>query len=100
MKGGALSSHRLLAILTVNLAWHGWLCINNRRDHSRNRVWHNLASQALLTVAAANCAWQGWLLGQPLMIGISIVGLAEPCFPRRRAAGSCPRSASSAPSAH
>jgi hypothetical protein len=22
-----------LATLTVNLAWQGWLCIRNRRDH-------------------------------------------------------------------
>ena len=43
-----------LAVLTVNLAWHGWLCINNRRDHLRNRAWHNLLLQVLLTVAAAN----------------------------------------------
>ena len=65
-----------LATLTVNLAWHGWLCINNRRDHTRNRAWHNLLLQALLTIAAVSCAWQGWLIGQPLMIGISMVGFA------------------------
>ena len=38
-----------LATLTVNLAWHGWLCINNRRDHRANRAWHNLLLQVLLT---------------------------------------------------
>lgn len=65
-----------LATLTVNLAWHGWLCIQNRRDHQANRVWHNLVSQAVLAVVAANCAWQGWQLQQVLMIGISMVGFA------------------------
>jgi hypothetical protein len=29
-----------------------------------------------VTLAAANCAFQGWLIGQPLMLGISIVGFA------------------------
>jgi hypothetical protein len=65
-----------LAVLTVNLAWHGWLCINNRRDHTRNRAWHNLVLQVVLTVAAVNCFWQGWLIDQPMMMGISLVGFA------------------------
>jgi hypothetical protein len=65
-----------LATLTVNLAWHGWLCINNRRDHLANRAWHNLLLQVLLTVASLNCAWRGWLLEQPLMVAISGVGFA------------------------
>jgi hypothetical protein len=65
-----------LATLTVNLAWQGWLCINNRRDHGRNRAWHNLLSQFVLLVAAAACTVQGWRIGQPLMIGISLVGYA------------------------
>jgi hypothetical protein len=65
-----------LAILTLNLAWYGWLCVRNRRAVEKNREWRNLALQALLTVAAANCAWHGWRLGQPLMMGISVVGFA------------------------
>ena len=65
-----------LAILTINLAWYGWLCVQNRTRHAANREWRNLALQALVTVAAANCALQGWRIGQPLMIGISIVGFA------------------------
>ncbi len=65
-----------LAILTINLSWYGWLCVGNRRDHARNRSWHNLLLQALLTVASVNCAWQGHLLGQPLMIAAAGVGLA------------------------
>lgn len=65
-----------LATLTLNLAWHGWLCINNRRNHEANRAWHNLALQALLTAASVNCAWQGLRIGQPLMWAISLVGFA------------------------
>lgn len=65
-----------LATLTINLAWHGWLCIQNRRDHLANRAWHNLLLQALLTLASINCAWQGWQLDQILMVGISMVGFA------------------------
>jgi hypothetical protein len=65
-----------LAVLTINLAWYGWLCVQNRARHAANREWRNLALQVLVTVAAANCALQGWLIGQPLMIGISFVGFA------------------------
>ncbi len=65
-----------LAVLTVNLAWQGWLCVVNKRDHLKNRAWHNLLLQAVLTVVAANCLWQGWLIEQPMMMGISMVGFA------------------------
>jgi hypothetical protein len=65
-----------LAILTINLAWYGWLCVLNKRDRDKNREWRNLALQVLLAVVAANCAWQGWLIGQFLLMGISIIGFA------------------------
>lgn len=65
-----------LGILTVNLAWYGWLCVKSKQRRERNREWRNLALQAVLTVAALNCAIQGWLIGQGLMIGISLVGFA------------------------
>ncbi|WP_439106830.1 hypothetical protein [Congregibacter sp.] len=65
-----------LATLTINLAWHGWLCIQNRRDHQANRAWHNLLLQVLLTIVSANCAWRGWQLNQLLMVAISMVGFA------------------------
>ncbi|MEM1111277.1 MAG: hypothetical protein AAGI11_05155 [Pseudomonadota bacterium] len=65
-----------LAILTVNLAWQGWLCISNRQDHLRNRAWHNLLSQVVLTMAATACVIDGWRIGQSMMIGISSVGYA------------------------
>ena len=65
-----------LAILTINLTWYGWLCIQNRGAHSQNRSWHNMVLQVLLLVASANCTIQGVLIGQPMMIGISMVGYA------------------------
>ncbi|MEL6965509.1 MAG: hypothetical protein AAFO01_22355 [Pseudomonadota bacterium] len=65
-----------LAILTVNLAWYGKLCIDNKRRHRGNRAWHNVALQIVLAAAALNCAIQGLLIDQPLMIGMSIIGFA------------------------
>jgi hypothetical protein len=65
-----------LAVLTVNLAWYGWMCVSNKRNHAANRGTFNLLLQVLLTIAAANCAWQGWKVSMPLMMGISFVGFA------------------------
>ena len=65
-----------LAVLTVNLAWYGWLCVTNGRRHERNREWRNMALQVLLAVTALNCAVQGWRIDQPLMIGMSLIGFA------------------------
>jgi hypothetical protein len=65
-----------LAILTINLAWYGWLCVLNKRDRDANREWRNLALQLLLTLVSVNCFWQGWHIGQPLMMGISMIGFA------------------------
>lgn len=65
-----------LAVLTINLAWYALLCIRNRRDHARNRSWHNIGLQWLLAALAVNCAVQGALIGNLLMMGISIVGMA------------------------
>lgn len=65
-----------LAILTVNLAWYGWSCIRNRRDHALHRRPLNLALQALLFLAAANCFVRGLALGEAMMAGIAFVGFA------------------------
>lgn len=65
-----------LAILTINLAWYGWQCVLNKRDHQKNRAWPNLTLQVLLTMAAINCVYQGVMIGQPMMIGISFIGFA------------------------
>ncbi len=65
-----------LAILTINLAWYGRACVLNRNTHARHRSPLNLALQVLLTATAANCAVQGALIGQWMMVGISVVGFA------------------------
>ena len=64
-----------LATMTIMLAWYGLLCIRNKRAHERNRNPLNLFLQFVTFVAAANCAIQGYLIGQPLMMGIAVVGL-------------------------
>jgi hypothetical protein len=65
-----------LAILTINLAWYGWLCIRNRTNHAANLEWRNLLLQALLLAASINCAWQAWRIGEPLILGMPAIGLA------------------------
>lgn len=65
-----------LAVLTINLAWYGLLCVRHRGDHAGNRTPVNLASQWLLLGLALNCAIQGWRIDQVLMMGISVIGVA------------------------
>lgn len=64
------------AILTINLVWYGWSVVTNRRNVAANRTPANLALQYAVMVAAVVCAWRGFLIGQPLMMGISVVGMA------------------------
>ena len=64
-----------LATLTIMLSRYGLLCIQNKRNHGANKNTLNIALQVATFVTAANCAWHGWVLAQPLMMGISIVGL-------------------------
>jgi hypothetical protein len=66
-----------LATLTVSLAWHGLRVVRNKRQHAANRAPVDVAIQLAVILAALNCAAHGYLDGQPLMIGISIVGLAS-----------------------
>ncbi len=64
-----------LATLTIMLSRYGLLCIRNKRNHAANRNTLNIALQIATFLTAANCAWHGYQLNQPIMIGISIVGL-------------------------
>lgn len=66
-----------LAILTIGLAWHGLMAVRNKLQHRANRHWINVSLQGATIAAALNCAIQGWLIGQYLMIGVAIVGLAS-----------------------
>ena len=63
-------------ILTVNLAWHGWRAIRERRHEGPDDSTMAYALQWILLAAAAQCAWAGWQIGQPLMQGMAGVGLA------------------------
>ena len=65
-----------LATLTIMLAWYGLLCIRNRRDHGATATALNLFLQAAVFVTAANCMLRGHgHCGNPIMMGISVVGL-------------------------
>lgn len=66
-----------LATLTIQLSHYGLLCVRNRRNHAANREPLNVFLQCATLAAALNCAWHGVQLGQPLMIGISVVGTAS-----------------------
>lgn len=65
-----------LAILTINLAWYGLETIKNKAHHAANRRGLNIALQPILIAAAFACAIEGILIGQYLMVGMSIVGFA------------------------
>jgi len=64
-----------LATLTIMLSRYGLLCIRNKRNHAANKNVINIALQIATFITAANCAWHGVQLNQPIMMGISIVGL-------------------------
>ena len=63
-------------LLTVNLAWYGWLAIRNKRHHAANRTRLNLFLQVALVPVSLACVWQSWVLANPLIAGIATVGLA------------------------
>lgn len=65
-----------LAFLTVNLAWYGLRCVRDKSRRERGRTPLSLLSQAVLLVLSVICLIQGVVVAQPLMIGISMVGLA------------------------
>jgi hypothetical protein len=65
-----------LAILTLNLAWYGLQTIANKRNHGANRRGLNLVLQPLLLIAATACAMEGVIIGQVLMVGMSVIGFA------------------------
>ncbi len=64
-----------LALLTISMTRYGLQMIANQRDHDANRHWTMILLQAAVLVACVNCAVHGVMLRQPLMIGISAIGL-------------------------
>ena len=65
-----------VGLLTINLAWYGWLAVRHGPATGLNRTPLNVGLQYAVIAAALNCAWQGWSIGQPLMMGIAVVGVA------------------------
>jgi len=66
-----------LAALTISLVWHGMSAVALKNRHGEHRRWLPVALQLLVVALALNCAIQGLRIGQPLMMGISIVGFAS-----------------------
>lgn len=65
-----------LATLTIMLSRYGMWCVRNRRNHRANRTTLNFTLQLATFVTAVNCAWHGYIINQPLMMGMSVVGIA------------------------
>ena len=68
---------QFLALLTISLAWHGWGAVRNKRTHAGNRGWVNVALNVIVIVTAINTAVHGVLLGQAVMLGLPVVGVAS-----------------------
>lgn len=64
------------AILTINLTWYGWMLVRNRNRAELNRTRAMYALQWLTIGAAINCAAQGWMMGEKLLVGLAVVGVA------------------------
>ena len=66
-----------LSVLTISLAWHGLVTIHRKTTHDAHRGWFSIGLQCAAILVALNCALQGCLIGQPLMMGIAVVGVAS-----------------------
>lgn len=66
-----------LSILTVSLAWHGLETIRLKADHKGHRNAVNLGLQGLTIAAALNCFARGALMGEPLLMGVAVIGVAS-----------------------
>ncbi|OYX40177.1 MAG: hypothetical protein B7Y98_02175 [Sphingomonas sp. 32-62-10] len=63
-----------LALLTMSMTRYGLKMVANKRDHAANRHWSMIALQIAVLVTGVICFAQGIMLGQPLMIGVAIIG--------------------------
>jgi hypothetical protein len=68
---------QFLALLTISLAWHGWGAVRHKRAHAGNRGWLNVTLNVVVIITAINTAVQGLLIGQPVMLGLPVVGVAS-----------------------
>lgn len=68
---------QFLALLTISLAWHGWGAVRHKKSHEANRRPLNVALQLVVILTALNTAYHGVQLGQPVMLGLPVVGVAS-----------------------
>ena len=40
-----------LGVLTINLTWYGWLCVEHKQNRAAMREWRNVGLQYILVVA-------------------------------------------------
>jgi hypothetical protein len=66
-----------LATLTISLGFHALQSIRSRGDHAARRTPPAIGLQLAVIATAAICLWRGVALGQPLMIGIAMIGFAS-----------------------
>jgi uncharacterized membrane protein len=65
-----------LATMTITLAWNGYVTAKNRLNHAKNRSPLNVGLHVATLTTALICAGYGVVTREPLMIGISGLGLA------------------------
>lgn len=65
-----------LGVLTVALAWHSYITVRHKRDHTAMRTVFSIAIQAAMGLLALVCAIYGVAIGQSIMVGIAVPGLA------------------------
>ncbi len=71
---GVLMFH--LGVLTVNLAWYGREVLKNKANPAANRRGVTLYLQVLLGLTSVGCVIEGLAIGQPLIVGGSVIGFA------------------------
>ncbi|WP_439534178.1 hypothetical protein [Polymorphobacter sp.] len=63
-----------LGLLAISMTRYGLQMVANKNAHANNRHWTMVALQVAVLVAGLNCLVHGLWLGQPLMVGIALVG--------------------------
>ena len=83
-----------MGILTINLAWYGWLCIRNKRDRDANRTPLNLAPGSLFFHVSAGSDGRPWNTRAAWVAG----SVMSPATASTRTPGASARSAAAASS--
>ena len=64
-----------LALLTVSLGWHALQTIVMKGSHRGHLTPFSIGIQLAVIAAAVWCAYRGFVLGQPIMVGIAVIGV-------------------------